>query len=64
MERRCMGATKMSFLILNDKRELILFHKVGLAWAKARSPKDFETTREPELDERKIITGLWTELIS
>ena len=45
-----------------------LFHKAGPAWAKARSPQvfaDFGTTREPELDERKDLTGvyLWTNFI-
>ena len=37
-----------------------LFHKVGPAWAKARVPQvvaNFGITREPELDERRDLTG-------
>ena len=54
----------MDFLMTRGR----LFHKVGPAWAKARSPQvfvDFGTTREPELDEHKDLTGVysWTKLI-
>ena len=36
-------------------------HKVGPAWAKARVPQviaNFGITREPELDERRDLTGV------
>ena len=38
-----------------------LFHKVGPAWAKACVPQvvaNFGITREPELDERRDLTGV------
>ena len=38
------------------------FHKVGPAWAKARVPQvvaNFGIMREPELDERRDLTGVY-----